>query len=99
MGACGTAPGSGAGGRAARVQSAPRVQSDRDRSFGFALSEQASGRRATAPAAAGVGAATPPLRLSQVGLAIGSRGARDESQKTVPALPRGAADGAWAPGS
>jgi hypothetical protein len=57
------------------------------------------GRRATAPAAAGVGSATPPVRLSQVGLAIGSRGARDESQKTVPAVSRGQVDGASAPGS
>jgi hypothetical protein len=72
--ACGTAAGSGAGGQAARVRSAPRLQADRDRSFDFALSEQASGRRATAPPAAGVGTATPAVRVSQVGLAIGREG-------------------------
>lgn len=72
--ACGTTAGGGARYRAARVQSAPRVQADRNRSFGFALSQQASGRQAVASAPTRVGLATPPLRLSAVGLAAYARG-------------------------
>jgi len=46
-----------------------------------------------AQAAAGVGGTTPALRLSAAGLAAGARGPRHESQESLPALPRGTADG------
>ena len=86
-------------GRAAQVQSAPRVQADRDRSFDFAVSEHASGRRAATPGAAGVDPTAPPARLSQIGLAVGSREAFDEPQKTVSAGSREKVDGAPACGA
>src|SRR5579872_433809 len=48
-------------------------------------------------AAAGVGGATPTLRLSAAGLAAGARGPGHEPQEGLPVIPRGAADGpsAW----
>src|SRR5437868_15086 len=64
--ACGKALGSGPGDRAARVEPAPRVQADRDRSFGFALSAQATERHRAAQPTTRTGRAAAALRLSQI---------------------------------